>query len=444
MIVSVTEVGRRAMLETDRDHTHHTATGPPRRADYGAVRLGQRDIDGLILCAEHFGAPYDLLADALSVQPARLRGITARWRRAGYAATERLGPRPAWCWLTPAGMTAAGLGYPATRPHLAPGLPGLDPGPSVVAFRAPLARRSGVRGWHRAPARRRDPLALHPDLPLSGAGLGPGNRADPQAGRPHDPDHGRPAHRTSAIRAGHLPHRARRPARGHPLRGRYFRRSEAQDHHPGPAPVRVHPGGLAMTVWSWLKLTIALWLIRKAVKATGWLLLAALAVAVWPLTLMTAIGYAAAWLRGWPPARLRRTAAGTLTVTAVYLLAGAARQHGWRALALTPARDWAHGWHHLDAGLAWRTFLMLVPVTVPAGFALAAALWAWRIYAITSGIGGRMASAPITFDARQWKRQVRAAIGRVNAPGAVPLLGAGRRIPVGGTIRAIGHRWRPV
>ncbi len=107
------------MLETDRDHTHHTATGPPRRADYGAVRLGQRDIDGLILCAEHFGAPYDLLADALSVQPARLRGITARWRRAGYAATERLGPGPAWCWLTPAGMTAAGLGYPATRPALA-------------------------------------------------------------------------------------------------------------------------------------------------------------------------------------------------------------------------------------------------------------------------------------------------------------------------------------
>ncbi len=105
-----------------------------------------------------------------------------------------------------------------------------------------------------------------------------------------------------------------------------------------------------MTVWSWLKLTIALWLIRKAFKAAGWLLLAALAVAVWPLTLMTAIGYAAAWLRGWPPARLRRTAAGTLAVTAVYLLAAAARQHGWRALALTPVRDWAHGWHHLAPG----------------------------------------------------------------------------------------------
>ena len=199
-----------------------------------------------------------------------------------------------------------------------------------------------------------------------------------------------------------------------------------------------------MSVWSWLKLTIALWVIRKAFKAAGRLLLAALAIAVWPLTVMTAIGYAAAWLRGWPPARLYRAAAASLALTAVYLLAGAARQRGWRAVALAPVRDWAHGWDHTTAGLAYRTFLMLVPITVPAGFALAALLWAWRIYAITSGIGGRMASAPITFDARQWKRQVRAAKGRTAAPGAVPLLGAGRRIPVGGTIRTVGHRWRPV
>ena len=29
-----------------------------------------------------------------------------------------------------------------------------------------------------------------------------------------------------------------------------------------------------MTVWSWLRLTIALWLIRKTLKITAWLLLA--------------------------------------------------------------------------------------------------------------------------------------------------------------------------
>jgi len=76
-------------------------------------------LTGLILCAEHGGAPYDLLAAALAAQPARLRGIVARWRRAGYAATGRLGPGPAWCWLTPSGMAAAGLGYPAARPPVA-------------------------------------------------------------------------------------------------------------------------------------------------------------------------------------------------------------------------------------------------------------------------------------------------------------------------------------
>src|ERR1039457_3313714 len=102
------------MLGTETQRPH-TAGVPPRRADYGAVRLGQRDIDGLILCAEHYGAPYDLLAAALGAQPARLRGITARWRGAGYAATGRLGPGPAWCWLTPSSggrsrATVAGAG----------------------------------------------------------------------------------------------------------------------------------------------------------------------------------------------------------------------------------------------------------------------------------------------------------------------------------------------
>jgi hypothetical protein len=88
-------------------HDTVPAPGTARRADYGTVRLGQRDIDGLILCAEHYAARYDLLTAALGAQPARLRGITARWRRAGYAATGRLGPGPAWCWLTPARIREA-------------------------------------------------------------------------------------------------------------------------------------------------------------------------------------------------------------------------------------------------------------------------------------------------------------------------------------------------
>src|ERR1019366_13732 len=100
------------MLGTETEDSHRTAdaAGAPRRADYGAVRLGQPGLAGLTLAPGPFGAPYALLAAARGAQPPRLRGITARWRRAGYAATGRLGPGPAWCWLTPAGMNAAGLG----------------------------------------------------------------------------------------------------------------------------------------------------------------------------------------------------------------------------------------------------------------------------------------------------------------------------------------------
>jgi hypothetical protein len=90
----------------------------PGRSDAGQVRLSGRDITGLLLCAEHYAAPYDLLAAVLGVQPARLRGIVARWRNAGLARTGTLGPGPAWCWLTAAGMSACGLAYPARSPSL--------------------------------------------------------------------------------------------------------------------------------------------------------------------------------------------------------------------------------------------------------------------------------------------------------------------------------------
>ena len=139
-------------MTTTSERTRHS---PARRADAGRVRLTQRDIDGLVLCAEHGGAPYDLLAAALGVTPARLRAIVTRWRQAGYAVTGQLGPGPAWCWLTRAGMTLCGFDYPATRPALArlahlravlavrldmAGLGGLAGQPALVELRAPYPR----------------------------------------------------------------------------------------------------------------------------------------------------------------------------------------------------------------------------------------------------------------------------------------------------------------
>jgi hypothetical protein len=89
---------------------------PLRRDDAGTFKITDRDITGLALCAEQYGAPYDLLAAALEVTVDRLRGIVLRWRHAGYATTGGLGRGPAWCWLTPDGMGLLGLPYTATEP----------------------------------------------------------------------------------------------------------------------------------------------------------------------------------------------------------------------------------------------------------------------------------------------------------------------------------------
>lgn len=97
-------------------------TGPAvktaRRADAGVIQLSQRDIDGLLLCGEHYCVPYDLLAAALGVPQERLSAMVRRWRRTGYASVGRLGLGPKWCWLTRDGMSATGLGFPAARPAL--------------------------------------------------------------------------------------------------------------------------------------------------------------------------------------------------------------------------------------------------------------------------------------------------------------------------------------
>ncbi len=125
-----------------------TAARRARRADAGTIRLSQRDIDGLLLCGEHYGAPYDLLAAALGTRPGRFPAIIARWRRAGYVATGRLGSGPGWCWLTRDGMAATGLGFPAVRPALSR----LAHIRAVLAARiwmqASPAWRDGCAWWH--------------------------------------------------------------------------------------------------------------------------------------------------------------------------------------------------------------------------------------------------------------------------------------------------------
>jgi hypothetical protein len=67
-----------------------------RRADNPAP-LTQREIDALVLCAEHYAIPYDLLASILDVPAPRVARIVGRWCD--------LGPPPD-AWAT--GRTGAG------------------------------------------------------------------------------------------------------------------------------------------------------------------------------------------------------------------------------------------------------------------------------------------------------------------------------------------------
>jgi hypothetical protein len=197
-------------------------------------------------------------------------------------------------------------------------------------------------------------------------------------------------------------------------------------------------------MWWYLRARLILWVVRAAWRVIRWAALAAVLAAAAPVTTVAAAGLAGAWLRGWPPARLRRAAAWSLPMTVVYLAGRGAQAASWRAFVLAPVRDWQAAWHQALAGRVVTAFALCAPVAVPAGLAVAAGLWAWRVYTIETGLSGKTATAPVIFDARQWRRASRAARGRVTAPGAFPLAAGKGRVVMGATIRAVGHRWRPV
>jgi len=197
-------------------------------------------------------------------------------------------------------------------------------------------------------------------------------------------------------------------------------------------------------MWWYLRARFLLWLVRVTARAIRWALLAGVLIAAAPVTIVAAVGSAGAWLRGWPPTRLRRAACWSLPMTGVYLAGRAMQARTWRGLALAPVHDWQAAWHQVSAGRVVTAFVLCGPVAVPAGLFAAAGLWAWRIYAVENGLAGKTATAPVIFDVRQWRRASRAARGRVTAPGTFPLATGSGLVVMGATIRAVGHRWRPV
>jgi len=168
-------------MDTGRSTVVSAAVGvSARRADAGSVRLSERDVTGLLLCGDMYGASYDLLSAFLGVRDDRFRGIVSRWRHAGFAETGRLGPGPAWCWLTRSGLAITGQ-------HYAPGRPALG---RLAHIRAVLAIRLSLqdsdayrdgRAWWRSERRIRaaaggrvgtghvpDAEVSWPELPASG------------------------------------------------------------------------------------------------------------------------------------------------------------------------------------------------------------------------------------------------------------------------------------
>ena len=193
-----------------------------------------------------------------------------------------------------------------------------------------------------------------------------------------------------------------------------------------------------------LRLIAVLWLLRMGWRLLRFQLLVAVLVAVWPVTAAAALSFAAAWLLGWPPARLFRAAARSWPVLAVYGGAAALAARSWRGVALAPVTCWQQATLMLAHGRVLQAVALTAPLAVPAGLAAGGAAWARRHAAMEAGAAGRHAFAPAVFEARQWRRAARAARGRLAAPGTVPLATGRGTVPVGAVIRAVGRRWTPV
>jgi hypothetical protein len=177
-------------------------------------------------------------------------------------------------------------------------------------------------------------------------------------------------------------------------------------------------------------------LLRAAARLTRAGVVLAVAVGLLPIALVAAAGVAVAWRQGWRPARLYRAAAWCLPMLAVWLAATALARHSLWPAADAPRLAWLAIWRHGDYLAA---AVLIAPAALPLG--LLAAGWAWsrRLASRAAGAGGRSPAAAASFDARQWRHQVRAARARIAAPGAVPLLTARGDFVAGAVIRAVGH-----
>ncbi len=190
----------------------------------------------------------------------------------------------------------------------------------------------------------------------------------------------------------------------------------------------------------WLSLAVA----QAVLRALAWLLadlaLIAVAVAAAPVSIVAAGAAAAAWRQGWPPRRLLAAAAWCGPMVAVWLAWTVRGGSGWPAVAAAPYHAWLDFWLLARAGSPLRAAAVVAPLAIPLGLAAGGLAWTYRTGLLRSGAGGLSPAASVAFDRRQWRHQVRAATGRIAAPGSVPLTVRGDLLVVGAVIRTVGHR----
>jgi len=202
---------------------------------------------------------------------------------------------------------------------------------------------------------------------------------------------------------------------------------------------------------------LALVLLRAAARAAWRLVKVAAAatviIAAAPVSAVAAAAAVTAWVCGWPPRRLYGAALWCLPMLAVWL-AGAALAApgghggspggrggpGWYRVVGAPYHAWLDMWRLGASGHVAAGVVAIAPAAIPLGLFAGGLAWAARIYQMETGAGGLSPGSAISFDRRQWRRQVRSARARIAAPGSVPLTYRNGAVVVGGTIRAVRHR----
>jgi len=187
---------------------------------------------------------------------------------------------------------------------------------------------------------------------------------------------------------------------------------------------------------TWVALRAAGRVLRAALKVATAI---AAVVAATPATVVAAYSYTIAWLLGWPPRRLYRAAAWCLPMLGVLFGAQALRTGQWGDTWREPFGSWRQMWRLAARGAPLAGLATAAPVAIPTGLLIGALAWSYRVFSMEIGTGGLTADAPITFDLRQWRHQVRSARARIAAPGAVPLVSRRGAIATGAVIRTVQH-----